>query len=393
MTASFLNLYFVGILCLIGIIRYIFPKRYYVIFGAISSALLIWLAAPKSLLVICGLTIFFIYPLQLLQRSAKKNYLSKSVTNSFLSIGIAGLVILLIYYKIYLHFSIPWLGGPRLRENILALIGFSYFIFRAIDYLHIQLISKTKEGGIWELLYYVLFPPTITSGPIQKYQDFYQQIINPLPLSSSTIFNAAYRITRGFFRKAVLAVILNKFVEKLLEAQQPILFQSILILFLLYFYFYYDFAGYSDIAIGFGLLLGIRVPENFRMPFTVTNFSEFWRNWHITLVDWFRNHVFIPFGGMRGSRLHAASLSFLIMFLCGLWHGLTLNFVLWGIWHGVNMFTEAMLGVKPIPPGLRKGLKYWIRVLWCNTRVALGCIFFLPDSQAIMRVLHGFMSW
>ena len=393
MTASFLDLNFVGALCLIGLLRCIWPQRYYAVFGAISSALVLGLAAPKSLLAICGITILFLLPLQSLSRLAGKSRLPKTVADCLIPASIAALVILLILFKIYRNFSVPWLGGPWLREDILALIGFSYFIFRAIDYLHIQIILKPNVTSTWQLLFYVLFPPTITSGPIQKYQDFYQQLRNPLPLSTSIIFSAVYRVTRGYFRKAVIAVIINGIVEKLLVTPRPTGFESILTVFFLYLYFYYDFAGYSDIAIGFGLLLGIRVPENFRKPFAATSVSEFWRNWHITLVAWFRDHIFIPFGGMRGSRLHAASLAFLIMVLCGFWHGLTLNFIVWGIWHGTNIFAEAMLGVKPIPPGLRRGSKYWLRVFWTNARVALGCIFFLPDSQTIMRVISGFATW
>lgn len=393
MTASFLNLNFVGALCLVGLLRYICPQKYYVVFGVLSSALIIGLASPKSLLVICGITILFILPLQALSRLAEKSRLPKIVKNSLMPAAITGLVVLLIYYKTYLYFSVPCLDGAWLRSNIVSLIGFSYFIFRAIDYLHIQLILKPKVISVWRPLYYVLFPPTITSGPIQKYQDFQQQIENPLPISKSLILSAIYRVTRGYFRKAVVAVIINGFVEKLLAIPNPTVFHSILVILLLYLYFYYDFSGYSDIAIGFGLLLGIRVPENFREPFKATSVTEFWRHWHITLVDWFRNHVFIPLGGMRGSRLHAAGCAFLIMFLCGLWHGVTLSFILWGIWHGANLFAEAMLGVKPISPSLRSGFKYWLRVIWCNARVALGCIFFLPDSQTIIRVLNGFVTW
>src|SRR6185503_1629431 len=121
--------------------------------------------------------------------------------------------------------------------------------------------------------------------------------------------------------------------------------QSIVLIISLYLFFYFDFAGYSDIAIGFGLLLGVRVPENFKLPFTSTSLTEFWRNYHITLVDWMRDHVFIPLGGMRAGRLKAGLLAATIMVLSGLWHGLTAPFLLWGLWHGGNMFVESMLGM------------------------------------------------
>jgi alginate O-acetyltransferase complex protein AlgI len=175
-----------------------------------------------------------------------------------------------------------------------------------------------------------------------------------------------------------------------LAIESPTASVSALIVAVLYLYFYFDFAGYSDIAIALGLLLGIKVPENFRKPFLATTISEFWRNWHITLVDWFRDHVFIPLGGMRSSRIGAGALALLIMVLCGLWHGLTLSFLLWGTWHGVALFIEAASGTKPIPPVARHGPRFWWRVLWTNSRVALAGLLFLPDTAAIIRVLRGF---
>jgi alginate O-acetyltransferase complex protein AlgI len=301
------------------------------------------------------------------------------------------LVALLVVFKVYRQFGIPWVSSHRLPTDALALIGFSYFLFRAIGFLHIQSILPIDEKTPWGLLYFLLFPPTLTSGPIHKFQDFRQQLERPAPLDGQTIRVATYRITRGFFRKLVVAFVLNQALEKLLADPSPTFLVSILIVAFLYLYFYFDFAGYSDIAIGFGLLMGIRVPENFRKPFQATSVSEFWRNWHITLVDWLRENVFIPLGGMQGSRLRASALAFLIMFLCGLWHGLTWSFVAWGIWHGTILFAEGMLGTTPMPPSQRRGPRYWWRVSWTNARVAAGSLFFLPDTATTLRVLGGFV--
>jgi alginate O-acetyltransferase complex protein AlgI len=307
-------------------------------------------------------------------------------------VGIAGLVGLLVLFKLYHHFAVPGPGGPWLGAEVMALVGFSYFVFRAISFLHIQSILKT-EADPWGLLYYTLFPSTISSGPIQKYQDFKQQLVAPVPLSATLLCNATYRITRGYFRKVVLAVSLNHAVEKLLAVAYPTVWISMSTIILLYLFFYCDFAGYSDIAIGLGLLLGIKVPENFRKPFQATTVSEFWRNYHITLVDWFRDQVFIPLGGMRGSRLRAGALAFLVMLLCGIWHGLTLSFLAWGVWQGTMLFAEAVSGAKPMPPFRRHGPKYWSRVLWTNARVAVAAVFFLPDGATTLRVLRGLLNW
>jgi D-alanyl-lipoteichoic acid acyltransferase DltB (MBOAT superfamily) len=138
--------------------------------------------------------------------------------------------------------------------------------------------------------------------------------------------------------------------------------------------------------------MGIRVPENFRTPLIATSVSEFWRHWHITLVDWFREHVFIPLGGMQSTRMRAAALAVLIMVACGMWHGLTLAFLLWGCWHGMLLFTEAVTGSKPMPLARRHGPRYWLRVLWTDARVAFGALLFL-DLKTTGTILRGFTKW
>lgn len=366
------------------------PARYFRVYGAFGSALLLGATSPSTAIAISAITLFYLFPLHRLWRTVAHRADSSNLKRIMLPLGVGGLVVFLILFKVYRHFTVPWLEGPWLQSQVLSIIGFSYFLFRAISFMHIQKILDIDERTPWGLLFYTLFPPTITSGPIQTFQDFRHQLDNPIPLSVSSLGTATYRITRGYFRKVIVAYALNEAVEYLLGLPELTFSISVITVTLLYLYFYFDFAGYSDIAIGFGLLMGIKVPENFRKPFLATSVTEFWRNWHITLVEWFRNNVFIPLGGMRSSRIHSAFLAFLIMLLCGLWHGLTLSFLMWGFWHGFILFLEAVTGSKPMQPSLRRGPKYWLRLLWTNARVAAGCILFLPDSNTIFRVLNGF---
>ncbi len=393
MELSLLDLKFILLLCGLGLLRICWPQKHFAFFVALSSALVIGLASPKTVFVIAAITLLYLFPLHRLMRAAESRGWSRANSRFWLWLGIGGLVAILFLFKLQRDIIVPRLGGPSMGYDLLALVGFSYFIFRAISFLHIQAILKIDEPTPWTILSYTLFPPTITSGPIQKYQDFREQMTNPAPLSASLVFAAVYRITRGYFRKAVVAFILNEAVTKLLSYRTLTILTSALVVVLLYLYFYFDFAGYSDIAIGFGLLMGIRVPENFRKPFLATTVSEFWRNWHITLVDWFRDNFFIPLGGMQSPRPRAAVLAFFTMVLAGLWHGLTLSFIAWGIWHGLLLFLEAISGVKPIPPGRRHGIGYWSRVLRTNASVAVGGILFLPDPASILKVLNGFYNW
>jgi alginate O-acetyltransferase complex protein AlgI len=392
LSPSLLDVKFVLLLCVLGLARTVWPPRYRVLLGAVSSALVVGLAAPATLLVISAIATCYLYPMHRLTKARQRSDGPHAGSSVWLGVAIAGLVILLVVFKLYKHFTVPWLGGPRLRADVLSLVGFSYFTFRAISFLHLQAITKIDEVSPWPILYYCLFPTTLTSGPIQKYTDFRQQLDQPVPLGRPLLASAGYRLLRGCFRKLVLAFLLNEVIEVLL-AGSPTIFSSTASITLLYLSFYFDFAGYSDMAIGYGLLMGVKVPENFRRPFLATNISEFWRNWHITLVDWFRDNVFIPMGGMQSSRLRAGGIAFLIMVLCGLWHGLTASFLLWGVWHGLLMLSEAISGSKPLAPSLRHGPKYWLRVGWTNARVAAACVFFLPDWGSTLRLLGGLSKW
>jgi alginate O-acetyltransferase complex protein AlgI len=390
---SLLDLKFLGLLTVVAISRPLWPVRHYPLCAAIASAVLIGLASPTTLAVILFLSIAIIYPAFRLLSLAHERKWPRWQARLTLFGAIGTFVALLFLFKVHRHFTFPWAGQKWFSKELLALVGFSYFVLKAISLLHLQSILKHKERSPWSILSFTLFPPTITSGPIQKFQDFHEQVNRPLPLSWAVARTAGYRITRGYFRKVAVAFALNGVIEKMLPAKEFTIATSIAIITLLYLYFYFDFAGYSDIAIGFGLLIGIKVPENFRKPFLATTVSEFWRNWHITLVDWFRDNIFIPLGGMQASRQRAAMLAFLIMALCGLWHGITWPFFAWGLWHGAVLCIEALTGSKPVPPARRSGLRYWVQVLWTNARVALPCVLFLPDSATIARIASGFTRW
>ncbi len=390
---SLLDLKFLALLAVVVGARVLCPVRYYAEFGVVASAVLVGLGSVATLVAIAGITLLYLYPVHLLYRSLKRRAPALAASRWLLAASVAGLVALLLVSKLHRHFAVPFLGGPWVKSELLALVGFSYFVFRAIGFLHIQAILDIRERTPWGLLYFMLFPPTITSGPIQKYQDFRQQLASPLPLNARTGAEAVYRITRGYFRKVVLAYLLDLAVKRLLATGAPNAYVSIATITCLYLYFYFDFAGYSDVAIGLGALLGMRVPENFRSPFRATSVTEFWRNWHITLADWFRDNVFIPLGGMKSGRRKAAFLGLLIMVLCGMWHGLTLSFLAWGVWHGTLLFVEGVGGSRPMPPSQRHGIRYWGRVLRTNALVALGAVFFLPSATSIRFLLAGLLKW
>ena len=171
-----------------------------------------------------------------------------------LALGVGGLISLLVAFKLYRHFTLPWLGAHAIHAEVLSVIGFSYFILKTIGFLHVQSLSDAKdakEGGPWTVLSYGLFPPTITSGPIQRYLDFKQQVCSPEPLSFPLLLTVGYRLARGYFRKVVVAYVLYETFNRVSVGELNLL-TSTLSVTLLYLYFYFDFAGYPTSQLRLG---------------------------------------------------------------------------------------------------------------------------------------------
>jgi alginate O-acetyltransferase complex protein AlgI len=392
MTPSLLDLKLVGLLALAAAVRHVVPARWLLAYGALASGALIGVASPETLLLIGG-TAVLLYLLALLIRRAKARPDGATAARTVLAVGVAAVVLLWLLFKANRQFALPFLGGSPLGVHLAAVFGFSYFLFKAINFLNIHRLTDLPEDGPLRVLYYALFPSTLTSGPIQKYADFCAEVAARRRLDLPTAATAVFRITQGYFYKVCVAAALDLASNTLLAVPEPRAWQVVALVASMYVFFFFDFAGYSHIAIGFGLLMGIRVPENFRQPFLATSMTEFWRHWHITIGDWFRDHVFIPLGGMRLGGLRAALLAGGIMVVCGLWHGLTPLFLAWGFWHGSMLFLDGVTGLRPMPPARRHGVRYWGRVLWTNARCAVGILFFLPSPDAVFPLLRGLLRW
>ena len=392
MNPSLLNGYFVAGLLVLVALRNVAPRRIQTTVVLGGGPLLIALASFETFLVIGGSSVLVLFPLALGMRSVRRRGGERSATRWLLIGGVVSLLTIWLLYRICRDYDLPVLGATY-SARLAAAFGFSYFLFRAISYLYMHHLVDLPERTPLPVLGYSLFPTTVTSGPIHLYGDFKRQSEHLAPLSLRMLGTAVFRVTQGFFYKICLAAWLQAIVDRLLVVESPGVLVSLVEIALLYLIFFFDFAGYSHIAIGFGLLLGVKVPENFKRPFLATSITEFWRNWHATLAEWFRNHVFIPAGGMRSGRVKAGMLAAGIMLACGVWHGFTVPFLLWGLWHGGLLLFEALGGTAPMPRRMRQGWAYWRRVFLTNAKVALGALLFLPSFDAIGRVLGGFVRW
>ncbi len=285
-------------------------------------------------------------------------------------------------------------------------LGFSYIAFRLMHVLLDYRSGKLKPISLRDFALYVIFFPALAAGPIDRVEHFTRELQQPSRLSTGLIVDGVSRIGLGLFKKFVLADTLAYLALKpSLVAQTTGAYATAATWIMVYAYtfqIYFDFAGYTDIAIGIGLLAGIRLPENFISPYTRRNIAAFWNNWHITLSTWFRNYFFTPFSRfLVQTRLRSSRMLIILiaqvctMALIGLWHGVAINFVLWGIWHGVGLWLHRWLTDHARPWDeyvlVRPRLARTIHVLSIVTTfhfVAVGWIFFaLPDLTLIGKAL------
>jgi len=151
---------------------------------------------------------------------------------------------------------------------------------------------------------------------------------------------------------------------------------------------YFDFAGYSNMAIGLGLVFGFSLPRNFNLPYQSQSITEFWRRWHITLSSWFRDYLYIPLGGNRGSNLKTYRNLVIVFLLCGLWHGASWTFVLWGAWHGGFLVIER----AAMSERLRR-LPAPVAWLYATLAVIFGWVLFrAPDLAGALDVWRGMVG-
>lgn len=317
----------------------------------------------------------------------------------------------------------------------LTWLGFSYVAFRLIHTLRERQTGQLPLLNLREFVTYVLFFPSIIAGPIDRVERFvvdyreeektyavfrnlYSVFRNrttdngsritghgsPITDYGSRYWQGGSRILVGLFKKFVIADSLALGMSlTAVNAQQAT--STFWLWVLLYGYalrLFFDFSGYTDIAIGLGILFGVTLPENFRRPYLSTNITTFWQRWHITLSDWARFYIFSPLSRALLRRKQRLALSnglilltahLTTMLVVGLWHGITLNFFIWGLWHGLALFAHKQWSdrTRKWYRGLnekRWQKRGWTAVTWFLNfnYVALGWVWFtLPTPQLALQ--------
>lgn len=231
-------------------------------------------------------------------------------------------------------------GGTFSAFDLILPVGISFFTFQSLSYtIDVYRRQIVPLDNILDYAFYVSFFPPLVAGPIIRAKDFIPQIRKPLYVSQEMFGRGIFLILCGLFKKAVISDYIGvNFVDRIFA--NPTLYSGVENLMGVYGYalqIYCDFSGYSDMAIGIALLLGFHVNMNFDSPYQSASITEFWRRWHISLSSWLRDYLYISLGGNRKGKFRQYLNLIITMFLGGLWHGSSWNFVIWGMFHGVAL--------------------------------------------------------
>lgn len=269
----------------------------------------------------------------------------------YLITGVSLNLAILVSYK-YSNFIVDnlniLLSGLGASELDLAPVhlplGISFFTFQAISYLvDVKRGEIESQKNILNLGLYISLFPQLIAGPIVRYQTINNQITQR-KVTSLNFLEGAERFILGLAKKMLIANPLGYAVDSIfampIETLPTHVLWFAILLYALQIYF--DFSGYSDMAIGLGKMLGFRFLENFNYPYISKSLQEFWRRWHISLSTWFRDYLYIPLGGNRGSHVRTYLNLSCVFVLCGLWHGASWNFLIWGLFHGGVLSIERM---------------------------------------------------
>ncbi len=301
-----------------------------------------------------------------------------------LGVAIGGNLAVLVVYK-YLGFLasnlsrlMQTLGGNGFEAPRIALpIGISFFTFQGMSYvIDVYRGNVPAQRRIIHFGMYIALFPQLVAGPIVRYLEIAREI------ASRTIRREPFaagirRFIIGLGKKMLIANTAAIAADHVFALPPGELGAELAWIGLLAYtiQIYFDFSGYSDMAIGLGLMLGFTFPENFAHPYVARSITEFWRRWHMTLSRWFRDYLYIPIGGSRHGRIRTFLNLWIVFLLCGLWHGDQWTFIAWGSFHGLLLVLER-LGLGPILQRSPRAVQHAYLVL----AVMIGWVFFRADE-------------
>ena len=305
-----------------------------------------------------------------------------------LAISLAMNIGLLLYFK-YANFFV---------ENVQALytlfglqpfdwvkvalpVGISFITFQKISYMvDVYRGTVAPQRKLSDLLLYILMFPQLIAGPIVRYKDISEQLVERREADTAERRVVGFsRFMFGMAKKVLVANVLAEYADAVFSAAPADFSSATAWLGILAYTFqiYFDFSGYSDMALGLGLMLGFRFPENFNFPYISQSITEFWRRWHITLSTWIKDYLYIPMGGNRVKVPRMYFNLVFAFFISGFWHGAAWTFIFWGLYHGFFLIIDKMCMLKVL-----RRIGKFPAVVATFFVAMVGWIFFRADSMS-----------
>lgn len=304
------------------------------------------------------------------QNKFRKPVLGTAVAANLLMLGIfkyAGFSAQMLNKLPFIDLSIPKIALP---------IGISFYTFQAMSYV----IDAYKDPGyiqknLYKLALYITFFPQLVAGPIVKYYDFAHQIDHRKCTPERTA-QGIRRFITGLSKKLLIANTMALAADSIysLDTTELTLPLAWLGAVSYLFQIYFDFSGYSDMAIGLGAMFGFDFKENFNYPYISQSIQEFWRRWHISVSTWFKEYLYIPLGGNRKGKFRTAVNRIIVFFCTGLWHGASLNFIVWGLLNGAFLLLESakIINIQKLPRFFRHFYTLFVTII--------AFVFFRADT-------------
>jgi len=268
---------------------------------------------------------------------------------------------------------------------IMLPIGISFYIFHAISYIvDVYRGDAEPTHNLIDFAAFVALFPQQIAGPVLRYKDLANQFVERTH-SLSLFYEGSIRFMQGFIKKVFIADSIAPLVSAGFGIENLTAGDAWITALAYTAQLYFDFSGYSDMAIGLGMMMGFHFNENFNQPYISQSITEFWRRWHISLSNWLRDYLYIPLGGNRGGTFNTYRNLFLTMLLGGLWHGANWTFLLWGAWHGAWLSIERRLGL-----GHAKDFKFY-RLLFTFLLVVIGWVMFRAENVSTALQLYHAM--
>ena len=293
-------------------------------------------------------------------------------TNIVVNLGI------LLVYKYFDFFSISFalaMGAIGIQVDAITLnlilpVGISFYTFQALSYcidVYRNQIPSTHNYINYSV--FIAFFPQLVAGPIERATNLLPQFQRIRTFNYSQSVQGMKYILWGLFKKMVVADTCAPAVDQIFSQYQTVNSLNLWLGAILFsFQIYCDFSGYSDIALGTARLFGIKLMNNFRMPYLATSINDFWKRWHISLTSWFRDYIYVPLGGNRKGKRRQAVNTASIFLLSGLWHGANFTFIIWGLYHAILFLPKIFFKRQNPTPGYNK---------WFVTTFASGITFLL----------------